>query len=312
MKKLLVVIVLLFVLCISFSCKNKKHEYNKVYKEDGIQYINYGKFPQTHVSNSKTIKELDKITDTNSSGYYEYNGNEYAKIEATPHNVALNTTYSDGKEITKNTTEYFLVEPIKWYITSTSSGKYTLLSEYVLDVQKFQISQNYCEENTDSNKNKVKYIYANNYVHSIVRDYLNNEFFNKAFTSKEQRKIITSHVDNSVNSSMYADYNQKLVPVNSKDNIYLLCYKDIYDKTIDSTKLTAKVTDYAIARGCFFQTDNDRYYLNGEYWLRSIAYLHDQPLEYYWVSTVNVTGSLSKKSCDTTHCGVRPVMQRYE
>ena len=76
MKKLLVVIVLLFVLCISFSCKNKKHEYNKVYKEDGIQYIDYGKFPQTHVSNSKTIKELDKITDTNSSGYYEYNGND--------------------------------------------------------------------------------------------------------------------------------------------------------------------------------------------------------------------------------------------
>ena len=305
MKKVLIVIVLLFVICTSFSCK-KTHEYNEVYEEDGIQYIDYGKYPQTHISDSKIIAELDKITEVNSLGYYEYDGKEYAKIAATPHNVALRITYSDGSKIRENATEYFLVEPIKWCIISTNDQENELLSEYVLDTQKFQINQYYVEVIDEYIYNGKKTFYANNYERSTIRNYLNNVFLEKAFTSEEQRYIPRSTVDNGKNSNPLAS--SKYTHENTSDKVYLLCLSDIRNRT-DAIKLTAKATDYAIAKGCFCQTENGDYYLNSEYWLRSYYYDWKNALNKCSVRTITITGKESVKMCNVSGCGVRPVLQ---
>ena len=70
-----------------------------------MKYVNFGSYPQTHVNDAALILKLNKLTTTNSRGYYEYNGCEYAKITAKPYYWEYNkiTTYfySDGAEVKK-------------------------------------------------------------------------------------------------------------------------------------------------------------------------------------------------------------------
>ena len=80
----------------TYSCSNcDEHKYEvlpkieivdaEIYEIDGVKYVNYGSYPQTHVGDADLIAELNKLTTTNSRGYYEYNGNEYAKVTTTPY-----------------------------------------------------------------------------------------------------------------------------------------------------------------------------------------------------------------------------------
>lgn len=43
----------------------------QIYTENGRPYLNFGRYPQTVVSDENLIKELEKITETNSFGYIE-------------------------------------------------------------------------------------------------------------------------------------------------------------------------------------------------------------------------------------------------
>ena len=40
----------------------------EIYEVDGIKYVNYGSYPQTHVGDATLIAELNKLTTTNSRG----------------------------------------------------------------------------------------------------------------------------------------------------------------------------------------------------------------------------------------------------
>ena len=59
----------------------------QIYTENGRPYLNFGRYPQTVVSDENLIKELEKITETNSLGYIEYNGEEYKKLVAEPYRL---------------------------------------------------------------------------------------------------------------------------------------------------------------------------------------------------------------------------------
>ena len=121
------------------------------------QYIFFGSYPQSKVYDSSLKTELTKISSTNSRGYYEYGGSEYAKKR----------------------TEFYKVEPILWTIfTGDSSSNYTLVTDKSI----------YALDYTDS---------QNSYSTSNARTWLNSSFFNDAFNSAEKSAILTTIVDNS-------------------------------------------------------------------------------------------------------------------
>ena len=285
----------------TYSCSNcDEHKYEvlpkieiadaEIYEIDGVKYVNYGSYPQTHVGDADLIAELNKLTTTNSRGYYEYNGNEYAKVTTNPYNYGTTSstdkygnvqyytyTYSDGTTINRNVVEWFKVEPIKWrIIAENADGSYELYSEYILDATR------YCDyeyvRSIDGND-----VYRNNYKYSNIRawlngyngtdykitDYTNKGFYNLAFKDNEKGAIVTKEVDNSASTT--SSSTNSYACENTFDKIYLLSYKDVYNSNYGFTNgvsRCAKVTDYAKAVGAYWNTSSANLN-NGYYWLRS-------------------------------------------
>ena len=143
------------------------------------EYILFGEDPQSIKLGNVTITEPQ-----DSRGYYlGSDGSYYAKVTGNPYESGF--TFSTGASVTKGTSYYFKVEPIKWRILSQNNGKALILCESIL------INHRY-----DDN--------SNNYANSEIRTWLNNQFYNAAFTELQQAIIETTTVDNSARSTAFA------------------------------------------------------------------------------------------------------------
>ncbi|MDR0832161.1 MAG: InlB B-repeat-containing protein [Bacillales bacterium] len=241
------------------------NEYDLTY-----HYMYFGRFPQTVVDDATTIATLNAITETNDNDYYEYDGEQYAKLNATSYETGYK--FNNGTTITSGTTYYFKVEPIKWRVLSSSNGEYQILSEYLLTNKRFD---------DDSN------IYAD----SEIRQYLINTFYNQSFSSMEKDTIQTTILSD----------------LSIEDKVYLLS-RDDYQNTSygfsSSTGFTntryAIVTDYAKANGAH-SLESSPYNGTGYYWIRRIYYPNQ-------VQTLNYRGSLSSSDVYISYLGVRPAI----
>ena len=222
---------------------------SKPFIENGNQYIYFGEYPQTLKEESVTIIS----TTPDSNGYYLGSDNErYAKVAAK----------------TNSSTYYFKVEPIKWKILQVNGTQYKLVTDLIIDNQKFHSS-------TSTRTIDGKTIYPNNYEYSDIRKWLNKDFYNKAFTKELQSIINTTLVDNSAAStkSIYNAY----ICNDTYDKVYLLSYTDITNEEYGFTNDVSRekqLSDYAKAKGSYMSTSTD-YYNNGLYWLRSPDYYND-------------------------------------
>lgn len=281
-RKLVLILSLIVMFTILVGCNNDNEQGQtsmEPYEENGKTYINFGRYPQTVVTDTNLINELDKITTTNEYGYIEYNGQEYKKQVAKPYES--NYTFKNGNSIKDGATYYFLVEPIKWKVLETTKDGYKLLSENLLDNQKFYTSR----EDRTLNGNTI---YANNYEYSNIRawlngydgtsygveNYTNKGFIDIAFTKEEQEIIKTTLVDNSIEST--GDLENPYICNDTNDKIYLLSkqeatnpeygfYSEYSEK--DPERIS-QPTDYALARYSFM-LESEGYYGNGRWWLRS-------------------------------------------
>lgn len=267
----------------------------KISVESGVTYVYYGKYPQTVVSDTTLISSLASITTTNSLGYIEYNGEEYLKARATP--FSLNSTiiyfYSNTNFINSNYDYYFKVEPIKWRVLSKSTGEYQIMSEYILDYQPYYNSS--LSREIDGNT-----IYPNNYEYSDIRTWLNDDFYNEAFSTITQR-IKTVSVDNSASTTEYSS--NKYACNNTLDKLYLLSCQDALNtsygfssSTSSSSTRYAYATDYARAMGVYVSSE----YNNSNWLLRS-------PSSNYSTQTscVNTNGGIPNANASKS-AGVRP------
>lgn len=259
---------------------------------DTHNYLYFGKYPQFVETNTVITNELDKLTTTNSNDYYEYNNIEYKKTVA---NVYASYTWSNGEKAIKNETYYFKVEPIKWRIIQNDS-KITVISEYVIDQSVFYSSQ-------DTRDINDKTIYSNNYEHSDLRTFLNNEFLNRAFTSSQQNLIAFTNIDNSsiTTNNIVNQYTSN----NTYDRVYALSYQDSLNEsygfsnsTDSSSSRKAVLTDYAMAQYVFKDG------VCGSWLLRSPRYDEDS-----LISRVNNYGNVSSTMTDGLYNGVRPVFK---
>ena len=183
-------------------------------------YVLLGDYPQTVKAKDITVNDERYII----RGKYKYmQGSDdawYYKCKQ-EHSIFDRTyTYSDGTEVTKDDKDkeqYFKVEPIKWRVlTDDYNDKKLLLAEKALFWSLF--------DNWSSNTRIINNttVYPNNYEYSYVRERLNDEFLNTAFSKKAQKQICDTLVINDVESTLPTNYSTLVEP----DNISYVLPKD--------------------------------------------------------------------------------------
>lgn len=258
--------------------------------------IEFGSYPQAEVKDSTILSALNsQPLDWISYGYFSgegsvdgygsmvqgdwmkyadvaYDGNKYRAVEFTQYrprwtkNTPSNTIQDDNGYYT-NTVYWFKYEPIKWQVLDPAKG--LILSETCIDAQAYcnTIYTNYDLDYYYYNDITHTH-YASDYVTSSIRRWLNEDFYNIAFNSEQQSKIVETKLDNS--SPLSSKYNSE----STTDKVFLMSHSEMKNTAYGySTKhdpcvaREAKSTDYAKAQGCY-QSKSSGNQGNAEWFLR--------------------------------------------
>lgn len=252
--------------------------------------IQFGYYPQSLVTDTELISNLNSLDETNMDpyGYYQYGNERYAKLIAN-----YNASFPSGTQVNQGDTCWFLFQPINWRIVEFSNGKYTLLSDLLLDVSDYYSIYSGTDEQGK---------YANDYEHSYVRSFLNSGFYSVAFSLAERQKIVSTEIDNSTEST-----NNNMNPYacqNTTDKVSIMSFADLTNidygfaiGTEYSNTRTCRFSDYAMMKmGTQGAPDV------GQYWTRSpYATASD------CVNIVNDSGQLTNCMVGAT-AFIRPVI----
>ena len=169
----------------------------------------FGSYPQTKIVSSSKENDLYSTLEK-SNGWYKNNDIIIGKEK-----------YHRAKKC------YFKYEPIKWRVIKCENGEALLLSDIVLDKQKY-------------NKRLKKVTWEK----STLRKWLNKKFMNRAFSSSEQEAIRTTKVINEDNYYYKTDGGNDTL-----DKIYLLSLSETDEEKeygfTDSYGMTIKYSNYA-------------------------------------------------------------------
>ncbi len=181
--------------------------------------------------------------------------------------------------------------PIEWLVLEVQGTKALLLSRYGLDLKPYNT------EYTDITWEKC-----------TLRTWLNGEFLNKAFSSTEQKAILTTAVDNS-SSQGYSGWSAS-GGNNTKDKIFLLSYGEankylgVTREDISNKKSRTSPTAYAQQAGAWtngsYKTADGK--AAGWWWLRSPGYYQ------YSAAFVYTDGSLYNRYVNLDYAVVRPAL----
>ena len=250
--------------------------------------INFGSYPQSKVTDSATISALDGVTKNwKSYNYYSgtgslldgtmtssdymlyadflYGGEKYRAVtfseyrpKYTGYTSSTSNSYQDDNGYYTNNVYYFKYEPLKWRVLASSTG--LIVCDSAIDSQAYN---NYVLDGRyywgDSNKNH----YASNWEYSSLRAWLNNDFYNTAFSETQQNRI--KEVTRENKSTYRSTYDSSP----TSDKITLLSYNDVLNTSYGfsssnsdyDTARQRKSTDYAQCQGCRTSTSS--------WWLRS-------------------------------------------
>ena len=301
--------------------------------------IVFGSYPQTQVTDTALISTLDKqsktwknypyfsgSTKSDASNYpamlneslmkyadFTYSGVKYRAVYINEY-LSIRTGRPAGEssvqsyKFEKNTTYYFVWEPIEWIVLNASTG--LVISSKILDSQPYccyynengiQGSHNTLDENACMANFCLSTIRAwlNKYTVSYRENgyewYENFNFLTAAFTTDEQEIILTTQIEN-------VDYSERP----SMDRLFLLSLEE-YNQYKDNISL-GKDTGYAFSQG--------RYGLG--WFLRtpmgdSESGMRESGRALYYVSTVQ-GGNASYadtnwREASSTMTGTRPAMR---
>lgn len=272
--------------------------------------IEFGWYPQSKVTNKTLISALSSAEgEWKSYGYYSGTGNvadgqmtakDFMRYKDVVYGsekyrgVVFDTYRPYATElITSASTEYtnqhlngytpgvvywFKYEPIEWRVLDPDTGM--IMSETILDSQAYN---NYILRN-GFDEYRVQAVwgdftqtyYANNYAKSSIREWLNEDFYNTAFSTEQQNIIETTTLDNSALSDWPAYASET-----THDKIYLLSVRDVVnenygfrtDNDYHDPARAAKGSDYAQCQGLYVYRDNNSINNGNSTWfLRTAAF----------------------------------------
>ena len=289
--------------------------------------INFGSYPQSRVNDTVTINNLDGVTknwksykyysgtgddcdgNMTSSDYmlyadFLYGGEKYRAVTfseyrpcVTGYTSSASYTEQDDNGYYTGNTYYFKYEPLKWRVLDASTG--LIVCDSAIDSQPYN---NYIlgadgQYWGDSNKKH----YASNWEYSSLRAWLNNEFYNTAFSKTQQDRIKELTRENK------STYDSKYDSNPTSDKITLLSSDDVLNKNYgfnpsefaDDTARQRKGTDYAKCQGLYVSSS---YGGTSWWWLRS-------PGSSYFATGVRGVGwAYSYFDVDDSDYGVIPAL----
>ena len=256
--------------------------------------ITYGSYPQSKVTDSNLIAKIEAAGEKYvwcDYNYYAgtgdaydgnmkpvdgmmlykdipYGGSKYRAVKInqyrprwTGYTSSSSNSYQDDNGYYTGNVYYFKYEPLTWRVLDPSEG-YVMCNQ-IIDSQSYQNFIYYNGSEYYNSKGSTNF--ASDWVTSSLRQWLNNSFYNTAFSVEEKEQIGTSYLENrSTYSSVYNS-------ANTYDKIYLISHDDATNIAYGFSSLyyfndmarRLESTDYAKCQG------NDK----SNYWrLRTPAY----------------------------------------
>ncbi|MBP5405074.1 MAG: leucine-rich repeat domain-containing protein [Clostridia bacterium] len=269
-------------------------------------YIYFGSYPQTKVTDSSLTNALTAQAGAlpsssnrqhwTSYNYYNssnpadyawyidltYGSDRYRGVyfvdyrsDSTTKTAGTGTLNQKTNGYQINNVYWFKYEPIKWRILSESADELLLLCENAIDAQQYY----YAAYSGTQSRNGTN-VYANNYAESDIRSWLNNVFFNTAFSAADKSAIRSKTVNNNARSANPENYPSGInygtnyyASGSTTDAIFLLSvqeasnsaygFSSTYDQNDTSRRKSS--SDYAKAQGAWKDSSSSM----GSWMLRS-------------------------------------------
>ena len=246
-----------------------------------------------------------------------YNGDKYRAVKFSQYRPyytysqsSSSSTYQDSNGYSPNTVYWFKYEPLEWRVLDPTTGY--ILCETIIDSQPY--SNTIHSGGKDANNytgywnDAAMTNYANDWATSSLREWLNDDFYNTAFTRSEQSQIKQTTLDNSPaytsNKNTYTD---------TKDYIFVPSYSDMLNTSYGfnssysnyDTARQAQGSDYAKCQGLYVYNYSSSAYDGNSYWrLRSPGYYS------YYASDVNYDGCVYYYyyNVSSSESGIRPAL----
>ena len=263
-----------------------------LYTRDG-DYIYFGTYPQTRVTDESLISKLTSIAgakptaaDPQKWTAYSYNlikcetvadymwyidvksdGVMYRGVYFVKYRPVFPSQAGTAGDInvqSQNGLSTFAIywyryDPIKWRILSEENGEALLLSELILDSRETYASNAYGTNIVHNGGTGA----ATNYDLSDIRIWLNDFFYETAFSEPERELIQLTHVVNNArstnpayNATEFNDGNNRCAGHSDNDYVFLLSLQELTDSAFgfaatlngDSARKKGH-TDYAVSQG---------------------------------------------------------------
>lgn len=169
-------------------------------------------------------------------------------------------------------------DAIEWEVISVSADRALLLSKYCLDTKWYNNSK-----------------WSTTWGNCALRDWLNKEFLNTAFSDSERVSIIETESAKSCNPRSNAVSGGP-----SKDKVFILSCEDIKQYNLELSQMQSKATLLAKGNGVYYDTENDF----AAWWLRTPGYTNESAM---YVMRSGKTDELGDK-VDSRNKGVRPAI----
>ena len=295
--------------------------------------IQFGSYPQSKVKDEALIDELNAIApewdEWTSYGYYSgtgkegsmkkgdwmryvdivYNGTKYRGVKFTQYR-SNSTYFSQGliqydNGYKTNTAYWFVFEPINWRVLDPTSG--LVMCETIIDSQAYSNTIYYSEYEYFNDSAYTNY--ANDYETSSIRQWLNDDFYNTAFSNIEKKEIVSTALNNVGAATLAGISDYKKYDSNpTNDKIFLLSWDEVQNSDFgfsaecrdNDVARTAYGSDYAKSQGLYV------YNSKSNWLLRSAGH----PLS-YMCSLVGSSGSSGTAQFQVfyVYSGVRPALR---
>lgn len=206
-------------------------------------------------------------------------------------------SYQDDNGYETGVVYWFRYAPIEWRVLEQTEDTALIVADLILDSMQYQHSQ--VPRNEDG-----KTIYSNNYAESDIRAFLNETFYQTAFSDYQKGFIETTEVVN--NASTTASDDNPYVCENTFDRVFLLSYRDAVKKDFFPSDASRKLTpsEYAKAQGLRMESTGSST-TQASWWLRS-PHVNNG----YYVHVSGIEGKADDgKNIENTTCGVVPALR---
>ena len=322
MKKTLAIVLSVIIVLAAIPLMSFAAETKTVADLSAGDKFTFGSYPQSKVTDQATLTAINGAEKTwKSYGYMESENtpgdymqycdidldgdgtNDYRCVKFSKYRSSSTTISASDKAFSSQQANngyfndavyYFAYEPLTWRVLDADTG--LVMCESIIDSQAYN---DYCYSGY---VDAAKTTYTNKWKTSSICQWLNEDFYNTAFSSDDKTHITLSTITNKGYSSTY-DYDD------TEDNIFLLSYQDALNTdygfaSSNSTSDAARQacgTDYAKSQGLWVSTESS--YLGNSYWLLRSAGSYN-----YSSCYVSCYGYVGDDICtySTGYGGVRP------